>query len=123
MKLLKEKKKKGVSLLEVVLSIAILAIISIPIGGILISSVKTSKGTEDKQIATLMGQQMLEEIRVTDFLKGNSQIVFSNGVKVDPVRDPSTNELTSYDLLESSKSVKGFDFDIEVTKDTVVTFK
>ena len=123
MKLLKISKKKGASLLEIIISIAILAIISIPIGGILITSVKTSKSTEDKQIATLMGQQMLEEIRVTDFLGGTSEVQFTNGVKVEPMINHSTYELVGYNLLESSKTIDGYDFDIQIVQDSDVTFK
>lgn len=65
MKLLKAK-KKGVTLLEILISIAILAIVSIPVAGMLTTAVRTNKNGEDKQKATLMGQQILEEIRVTD---------------------------------------------------------
>lgn len=69
------KKKKGISLLEIVISIAILAIVSIPISGMILTSVKTNKSGEDKQKAALLGQQILEEIKVSTIREDGTNII------------------------------------------------
>lgn len=59
----KVKRKKGSSLIEVIISITILALVIIPISNIVINAVKTSKMSERKQIASFEGQKLLEEFK------------------------------------------------------------
>jgi Tfp pilus assembly protein PilV len=57
-------KKKGISLIEIIISLAIIAIIIIPMSNVVINSSKRNKGGEDKQQATYIGQQVLEGLNV-----------------------------------------------------------
>lgn len=58
----KAKKKKGVTLIEVLASLAILALLIIPIANLVINSSSTAKRSQDKQKAYLAGQSVLEQI-------------------------------------------------------------
>lgn len=86
------KKKKGISLLEIVISIAILAIISIPISAMILTSVKTNKNSEDKQKAALLGQQILEEIRSQKIDINYDKFELSNNIKLEKVFNEDTSK-------------------------------
>lgn len=86
------KTKRGISLIEIVISIAILAIISIPISGMILTSVKTNKNSEDKQKAALLGQQILEEIRSTTIDIKSDEIILNTGVKLNKSFDEEHNK-------------------------------
>lgn len=61
------KKKKAFTLVELIIAIAVLAIISIPITNMVVTTVKMNKETEDKQQATFIGEEIVEKIKsVTD---------------------------------------------------------
>lgn len=62
----KAKKKKGVTLIEVLASLAILALLIIPIANLVINSSSTAKRSQDKQKAYLAGQSVLEQIGNVD---------------------------------------------------------
>ena len=55
--------KKGFSLIEVVISVAILVILMIPIASVTISTIKRNAEAEDKQRANFEGQKLLEELQ------------------------------------------------------------
>ena len=58
----KTRKRKGVTLIEVLASLAILALLIIPIANLVINSSGTAKKSQDKQKASLAGQSVLEQI-------------------------------------------------------------
>jgi len=58
--------KRGFTLVEVVISVAILVALLIPIATITVTTIKTSASAEDKQKATIIGQQLLEELKAND---------------------------------------------------------
>lgn len=55
-------KRKGLTLIEVVISLAIFSLLAIPVAGFINTSVKMNKKAEFKQQATLLGQSILEEL-------------------------------------------------------------
>lgn len=63
MKIKKLKSKKGMTLIEVIISVALLSILIIPISNLVLGSFKNSKTSEDKQNATYIGQKILEEMK------------------------------------------------------------
>ena len=64
-------KKKGITLLELIISIALVAVFVIPIGHLVFSAVKINKAGEDKQQAGLHLQEIVENIKTIDLPKNN----------------------------------------------------
>lgn len=73
-------KKRGMTLIEVIISIAILSIVIVPISNMALTSVKINKEAEDKQQAVLKAQQILEEIKSITILKSFQNVNLSNGI-------------------------------------------
>ena len=111
-----KKKKKGVTLLEIVMSIGLLAIVSIPITQTLMTAVKINKQGQDKQRATLIGQEILEEIRAKDF--ENDGLTLSNGIKIEKIND---NKYSTDSTVVNS--IDGFDIAINMEEDLEINFK
>ena len=110
-----KNKKKGVTLIEIIMSIALLAIVSIPIGQMLLTAVRTSKEGQDKQEATLIGQEILEEIRAKEFEVDG--VTLSSGIIIDKVND------SKYEIDPATmESVDGFTIDINLTEDNKINF-
>ncbi|MBW9155237.1 type IV pilus modification PilV family protein [Clostridium tagluense] len=63
---MKFKKNKGLTLIEVIISLAILGIIIAPILSMTLTTVKISKSSEDKIFATSLAQQCTEYIKSED---------------------------------------------------------
>lgn len=59
---MKRNKKKGFSLIEVIITIAILAVIIVPLSAMTITSNKKAEQSETEQKASIIGQQYLEEL-------------------------------------------------------------
>ncbi|MBU3206713.1 prepilin-type N-terminal cleavage/methylation domain-containing protein [Clostridium algidicarnis] len=119
------KVKKAMTLIEVLISLAILSIIMIPIFTMSISAVKINKGAEVKQKAMLLAQQVTERIKAvpeenfyeidTYFKDADIKIIKDNdvnktetflvsgtieGYKVEGRIEPDSN----YKVLESTES-------------------
>jgi len=60
------KSKKGFTLLEVIISFALISIILIPIANLVLTSVKINKSTENKQQAKAVLQETIENIKAID---------------------------------------------------------
>lgn len=63
MRHIKYNRKKALTLIEVVISLAILFIIMIPVSTMAIQSIKTNKQAEEKQRATILAQKLMEKIK------------------------------------------------------------
>ncbi|GFZ32512.1 hypothetical protein CSC2_30380 [Clostridium zeae] len=74
---IKSKKKKGMTLLEVIISIAIIGIMIVPIGNMILTSVKINKNGEDKQQAVYLSQQVLDGLKSIGSFE-NATIVLNN---------------------------------------------
>lgn len=61
--------KKGMTLVEVIISVALLSILFVPLSGIVISSLKNSKDGEYNQKAVYIGQKIIEELKSYDYIK------------------------------------------------------
>lgn len=73
MKKNKFKSKKGMTLIEVIISVTLLSILIVPLSSIVISSVKNSKDGEYRQKASYIGQKVIEELKSYDYLKLDSE--------------------------------------------------
>jgi len=65
----KVKAKKGMTLIEVIISVALLAILIIPLSSLVMSSLKNNINAEDMQKASYIGQKVLEELKAYDEIK------------------------------------------------------
>lgn len=83
-------KNKGFTLLELVISLALIAILIIPISNLVLGSVKINKAGEDKQQAGLKLQEVIENIKSVDLPKDTGEdkkIDVGNGVYVIKNKD------------------------------------
>lgn len=65
----KVKAKKGMTLIEVIISVALLSILMVPISSLVMSSLKNNIDAEDMQKASYIGQKVLEELKAYDEIK------------------------------------------------------
>lgn len=66
------KMKKGMTLIEAIISVALLSLLIIPISGMILNSTRTNRKAEIKQNAAYLGQQVLEEIGTYDYVTLNN---------------------------------------------------
>ncbi len=74
------KSKKGFTLLEVIISFALISIILIPIANLVLTSVKINKSTENKQQAKSVLQETIENIKAIDNFSGALSKPLNNGI-------------------------------------------
>jgi len=73
-------KQKGFTLVELIITIAILGIIIVPISSMVLTSAKITKDSEDKLNATNIAQEYMEKIKSDDLLVlNNSQLNYEEG--------------------------------------------
>lgn len=114
----KLKSNKGFSLLEVLVSVTLIGIMIIPITNMVTTSIKTNKKSETKQYATLLGQEILEQL---DLLEDGAK--YQDNIKQSLITLPSGDLLKGnnlgYDNLYYSleKKVEANTYLIEVTLD------
>lgn len=60
--------KKGMTLIEVIISVTLLSILIVPISGFMLSSLKNNISSEKKREASYIGQKILEELKAYDYI-------------------------------------------------------
>lgn len=65
----KVNKRKGITLIEVIISVALIAILLIPLTNLVMTSIKRNKSAENKQEATNLGQKVVEELKAQDSIQ------------------------------------------------------
>ena len=115
------RKRKGFTLIEVVISAAILTILMIPIASITITAIKTSNVAEDKQKATQIGQQLLDEIKSFDSVSLTAADTFQllNGQRLEATRDPATSKIIQIDPIGATDNFnvtdeQGVNYDVKL---------
>lgn len=113
MKVKRTKTKKGFSIIEVIISVALLAIILIPISTLVINTTKRSKESELKQKVSEEGEKLLEEIGSYDNLQfgaATHEFTLLNGNKLS--YNSATQEITG------SFNVDGTELTVTGTRNT-----
>lgn len=64
----KRRTKKGMTLIEVIISVTLLSILIVPISGFMLSSLKNNTSSQKKQEASYIGQKILEELKSYDYI-------------------------------------------------------
>ena len=60
--------KKGMTLIEVIISVTLLSILIVPISGFILSSLKNNTTSQKKQEASYIGQKILEELKAYEYI-------------------------------------------------------
>lgn len=90
------KNKKGITLLEVVISIAILSIIIVPISMMVITSVKTSNNSQNKQQATVVAQKLIEDLKINNKPAGESIKLLDRTIVLNKMTAPDIGHDLGY---------------------------
>ena len=98
---MKFKKNSGLTLLEVIISLAILGIIVAPILSMTLTSVKISKSSEDKILATSLAQQCTEYIKIGDIRQANFQMMIESELGLKKLSTTSTSDNENSDKIKS----------------------
>jgi len=110
-------KKKALTLIEVVISLAILFIIMIPISTMAIQTIKMNKQAEDKQQATVLAKQLMEKVKsLPKFIDGE----LTDGVILQVGSSPYKiqGEIDGFKVEGTIEPVEGYSREIvdETTK-------
>lgn len=73
-----KKKKKGMTLLEVVIALAIIAIMLLPLASSLLTAVQANKKGDDLQKAKLLAQEIIEKLKIENKIEGDFERDFHN---------------------------------------------
>lgn len=123
-------KKKGMTLIEAIISVALLSILIIPVSTMIINSVNTTKSAATKQEGTFIGQKLLEEIKSYEKinLKGTDKFQLLDGEFIIKENDGSKGydyyghfERNGFDV--EVRLIKSSSFDYEVIDKTRYAFK
>lgn len=110
------KSKKGFTLLEVIISFALISIILIPIANIVLTSVKINKTTENKQQAKAVLQETVENIKAIDSLASAVSTPLTNGITLS-----ETTVEDNKSIYSLSGNVNGFSIEGSIKENSVVT--
>lgn len=103
-------KKRGLTLIEVIISVALLAILSVPIFTMINTNVKISQKTELSQQATITGQKILEYLgSVNEIQLGDESVLSSLGVKAS-----FEKALDSEEVIGSAITQNNFKLEIKM---------
>lgn len=104
------KKKPGLTLIEVIISVALLAILSVPIFITVNTNVKMSQKTELSQQATVIGQRVLEYLgTVNEIELGDDSVLDSIGLQLAFSKD-----INSDLFVASGKTKQNFDIEVKL---------
>lgn len=110
------KSKKGFTLLEVIISLALISIILIPISNMVLTSVKINKATENKQQAKAVLQETIENIKAIERLSTESSNPLSNGITLS--KSMGEDKKLIYSL---SGNVNEFSIEGSIKESSIVT--
>ncbi|MBU3133632.1 type II secretion system GspH family protein [Clostridium gasigenes] len=113
----KYTRKKGMTLIEAIISVALFSILIIPISGLVMTAMKTSEKAEAKQEASYIGQGILEEMNIYDEIT---------------IKDGKFKFLDGGEIYEDSKNLykdkgniirDGFNAEVTLNKDSNFEYK
>lgn len=90
------KNKKGITLIEVIVSAAILSIIIVPISMMVNTSVKTNKNSESKQQATVIAQKLIEDLKINNKPVGGTIRLLDSSITLNKMVVPDTGHDIGY---------------------------
>lgn len=116
----KLKSKKGISLVEILVSLAIASLLLIPISSMVNTAIKTNKKSETRQQATLLGQQILEELELLPQIK-KDKIDLSGGSIDGDIKNNSAYAVYETNKYKKENNTYAVKIEIEENKDIKYT--
>ncbi|MCB2298708.1 PilW family protein [Clostridium tagluense] len=98
---MKFKKNKGLTLIEIIISLAILGIIITPILSMTLNTVKISKSSENKIFATSLAQQCTEYIKSEDISQANFIGMMESKMKLKKLLTTSISDNSNSDKIKA----------------------
>lgn len=102
------KSKKGFTLLEVIISFALISIILIPIANLVLTSVKINKSTENKQQAKAVLQETIENIKAIDNFSSALSKPLNNGITLSEATGEDNKLIYSISGEINGFSIEGY---------------
>ncbi|OOM71675.1 prepilin-type N-terminal cleavage/methylation domain-containing protein [Clostridium sp. BL-8] len=113
------KKKVGFTLIEVVISLAILSIISIGVYDGLMIIMKQTKAGQAKQAAALEGKKLIETMKANSFSipneSSNGELIIGNDIKLQKKDDADNTFIRYLDESYSNKSANKYSETVTIT--------
>lgn len=120
MKIKNKRVKKGMTLVEVIISVTLLSILIIPLSTLVLSGFKNSKDGENKQKAIYVGQKVLEEIKAYDKIilkeEGTPKYKYFELLDGDKVKKDGTNDKYTATF---QRNIYGNPSEVSVSKEPV----
>lgn len=111
---IRKYKKKGYTILEVILSITLLALLMVPIFGIITTSFKSNKRADIRQEGAVLGQNLLEEFKSYDDI-ADANLTLLDGTIL-------TYDSTNNKYIGTSTASGNEVYNVEVEKERVDDF-
>lgn len=121
--------ERGLSLIEVIISIAILGILSVPIFGLLNMNLKLNIQSRDKFIATNLAESEIEELKFVDNKETGEETQYKDGFVINSIKELVDRKDIDKDDEEQIIWLKDlYKLKVEVKKDgkvieTIFTYK
>jgi prepilin-type N-terminal cleavage/methylation domain-containing protein len=121
----RSRSRKGFSLVEMVISLAILGMIMTPIYTMLIMSKKNNIQGETKQTAALYGQEVFEEIKSEDIEEikdsaGNTTELNIGDIKISPITNEGSKDFGNGYKAKVTLEKNPIDFEKKTTSDNSI---
>lgn len=130
MKNRKVKAKKGMTLIEVIISVTLLSILIVPISGFMLSSLNNNISSQKKQEASYIGQKILEELKAYDYinLKSDNQGDYFELLDGDRISKINNNSFEGkfnrdiYGLPNSTRNLNKYNVELIINEDSVFKY-
>ncbi|MBU3137900.1 type II secretion system GspH family protein [Clostridium gasigenes] len=119
----KYTRKKGMTLIEAIISVALFSILIIPISGLVMTAMKTSEKAEAKQRASYVGQSILEEMEVYDEILLKTESGEQSFMLLDGGIIKKSAEVAKPNIYNGEIDRDGFKVDVTLIKDNDFEYK
>ncbi|MGL4761760.1 MAG: type II secretion system protein [Sarcina sp.] len=112
--------KKGITILEIVIGLAIIGIMLVPLANGLLTSVKANKKGEETQQAKLIGQQAVEKLKVENKIADGEKISFHDKeLEINSISVPTGSD-KKYSI-KSTDEINGYKLNGTITEENVLS--
>ncbi|QXM05999.1 prepilin-type N-terminal cleavage/methylation domain-containing protein [Crassaminicella indica] len=103
------KDENGLTLIEIIISIAILGIIIVSFSSLFVSTIKNNVSAEEKLIANQLAQKYIEEVigNIDDYIKDGDTTIHENGMIIT-IKEPEAVKAEDYEYESGSFNEKDY---------------
>ncbi|MEJ8554509.1 type IV pilus modification PilV family protein [Tepidibacter sp. Z1-5] len=105
------KSNKGLTLVELIVSLAILGIILVPLSSFFVNTIKVNKSSENQMIANQLAQKYMERVKFSDLDNSDSENIV--------LPDEEIIEDDNYKSFEIKKIVQEYEQNNKLVKITI----